>query len=149
MPAPEQIDEWSEVHTRHAVKRRLGAITEPHVERLLFFRHVKRPEYPVPDGQRESHVVAEMPRLNAVVDLVLGRTDENSAEHGPVRQPHMRMSQVADQVVGEDEDVQAVIGVVRGIPADDVGENSTRECQSGSQEPSPCRSNQQGARESW
>ena len=96
MPALEQIDERSEVHTRHAVKRRLGAITKTHVERLLFFRHVKRPEHPVPNGQRETHVVSEMSRLGAVMDLVLGRTNQNAAEHRTIRQPHVRMPEVAD-----------------------------------------------------
>src|SRR5437899_1305484 len=75
-------------------------------QNLTGARNVERAKEAVPNGEDEAVVSTPVFRVEAVVNLMLRRADEDAAHDRPVRQPDMRMAKLkGEQVKGEDHDV--------------------------------------------
>src|SRR5688572_2626158 len=69
------VHERPRPHAPHGVPLAIGAVAETHAERLLSARNVQRPVEPVPHGELEAAIAADVLRLAAVVQLMLSRAD--------------------------------------------------------------------------
>src|SRR5262249_10844629 len=85
----------------------LGAVAKPETQLGALRRHMKRPVEPVPERQLEAAVHAPVVGIGAVVDLVVRRTDEEMPEPAAERDPDMPVPEIAEQVAGEEKEIDA------------------------------------------
>src|SRR5215467_883981 len=81
---------------------------------LLAERHVEGAEQRIPAGEDEPHVLVEVARRLAVMDLVLGGTDDNVAQPARIGEPYVAVPQIEPgHVPAEEERVDAEDSKVR------------------------------------
>src|SRR5262249_10290018 len=107
-PPGQEIQERPNEKRRHG-RELAGSVSMESVGQLFpRLRHIERSAERVPEREDESHVLVEMTGRTAVVDLVLGRTEEEMTEPGWVGQPDVTVPEVeAEDVPSEQEHVHA------------------------------------------
>src|SRR5258706_9922737 len=94
------------------VVARFAAVAQAQLKLLrLNCRHIERSVQPIPNRELKAAIAAEMPRLAAMVKLVMRGTDEPAPPSWTVRQPDRRVAQVVDEIEGDESDVPAKEGI--------------------------------------
>src|SRR5260221_3634810 len=94
------------------VVARFAAVAQAQLKLLrLHCRHIERSVQPIPNRELEAAIATEMPRLAAMVKLVMRGADQPASPRWAIRQPDRRVAQVVDEVEREEGDVPAEEGI--------------------------------------